>query len=293
MNELPPDVVPEEVMCAVHVQHEDAKQTRFIRHPLMGQWPPPKSVHCWHDTHAFKSTPVPLVERYYEKKNQYAVYGVFCSFSCALAYMIDHNDPMLTHKAMLLNQLAAQVYDYYEPINRAPPCTVLTRYGGWQSITDFRKGNQKITITIRALPFVAAYMLFEENNDGTTETADSKPVSHNKRAKSTIPIPREPSHVPNRKWSVRGIKAGKKGKQPADTAAIHLGPVVMHNVSLENVHMDVAPDESATQSNSTAALPPLYEQFQQRMTLETNSATQATSSVETTPTQNPLAKFFK
>lgn len=77
----------------------------------------------------------------------YITDGIFCSFNCCLAFILDnHNNPIYTDSEQLLNNLYIEFFGMkdIQPILPAPSWRILKDYGGNLSIDEFRRNFYKI-----------------------------------------------------------------------------------------------------------------------------------------------------
>ncbi|NDG31444.1 hypothetical protein EB118_15425, partial [bacterium] len=103
------------------------------------EWLKKTDVWCWWCCHPFDSVPIGLPVHYDEKIRKFRVKGVFCSFSCCLAYKQKHYKP--SQADQLLKSLYKQITGAMKidsAIVPAPPQCSLTVFGGKLSITEFR-----------------------------------------------------------------------------------------------------------------------------------------------------------
>lgn len=79
-----------------------------------GTWAPEegKRRRCWHCLRSFDHMPVPVPTNYDEQKRKYYVTGVFCSFPCAKAYMINRVGYCSPITMMWLTQMAKHYFGY-------------------------------------------------------------------------------------------------------------------------------------------------------------------------------------
>ena len=102
---------------------------------------------CWWCTCTFTNIPVYIPEKYHDGK--YYVFGNCCDFSCAAAYINDMRDSRVLERYTLLKQIFYIIHKENIKsikdieINLADNPKKLTKFGGPQSIDDFRK-NSKI-----------------------------------------------------------------------------------------------------------------------------------------------------
>jgi len=76
----------------------------------------------------------------------YMTDGMFCSFNCCLAFIMDqHADPIYTYSEQLLNTIYTDLFGKdAQPIVPAPSWRILKEYGGHLTIEEFRKNFYKV-----------------------------------------------------------------------------------------------------------------------------------------------------
>lgn len=101
-------------------------------------WLDKTDICCWWCCHQFETVPIGLPVKYDEKK-KFHVKGVFCSFSCMMAYKNDN--PIYQSKRDLINFLYKKLTGtFLLDINLvpAPPRCALKIFGGELNINQFR-----------------------------------------------------------------------------------------------------------------------------------------------------------
>jgi len=116
-------------------------------------WARTTDIACWHCTYNFENTPCSIP--FEKKKKEYTVYGCFCSFNCAKAYLVMFDSNNKWEKMQYLNQLYYDIHGEYINIQQAHPKEVLEKYGGTLTIYDFRKYNNEISCEILIPPLVS------------------------------------------------------------------------------------------------------------------------------------------
>jgi hypothetical protein len=153
------------VICSSNERHVYEKKSVFFIHPLFtgqNEWPKETKIHCYYDGEPFTGIPIPLPLNYIPEKNRYMCYGIFCSASCAKAYM-DTNPVYSNSLSMIwLKKIMCEVFGDYTDITAAPPKELLIKYGGELNIEEFRSaGKQQTSIYIHTLPFFTCALAFE------------------------------------------------------------------------------------------------------------------------------------
>jgi hypothetical protein len=102
-------------------------------------WLDKTDISCWWCCHQFETVPIGLPIKYDDYKKKFHVKGVFCSFSCMLAYKNDNS--IYQSKRNLINFLYKKLTGtFLLDINlvSAPPRCALKMFGGELNITQFR-----------------------------------------------------------------------------------------------------------------------------------------------------------
>lgn len=93
-------------------------------------------VACWWCTHNFDTPPCYIPEKYYKEK--YHVFGCFCSYSCALAYILKDDEYKMPTRRSLVKMLYAELYETDQPLCASPPKEILKKFGGPLTIEEYR-----------------------------------------------------------------------------------------------------------------------------------------------------------
>jgi len=116
-------------------------------------WVTKTDKRCWWCTYKFDNNPCSIPVEYNKITQEFTVYGCFCSFNCAKAYII-LNSMSNEHieKISLLQLLYFKMNNKLDNIEPAPPKEILEDYGGNMTIDNYRllccheKMNYEITI---------------------------------------------------------------------------------------------------------------------------------------------------
>ena len=136
-------VTPTKISCLNIMFDRHLVDVDIKRNPLFvegSDWPPlgyKKGVCCWHCCHPFDSAPVPYCMEYDPKRGVFSVFGVFCTFACAKAYVIEKTAFSSGELLMLLEFMARKCFGC-SSITVAPPRHRLTMFGGDLAIEQFR-----------------------------------------------------------------------------------------------------------------------------------------------------------
>lgn len=77
----------------------------------------------------------------------YITDGIFCSFNCCLAYILDNNNELYKNSQQLLYKMLEDLNIQVNVIKPSPHWKTLKSYGGIYSIQDFRNQFNIITVT--------------------------------------------------------------------------------------------------------------------------------------------------
>jgi hypothetical protein len=109
-------------------------------------WPEKTDVACWWCCHKFTSFPLGLPMRYDEHKNLFRVSGVFCSFSCIIAYKNELNISNVNHLIKFLYNKLTGTNISNTSLTTAPPRSFLKMFGGKLSIEEFRSKSKEHSV---------------------------------------------------------------------------------------------------------------------------------------------------
>ena len=120
---------------------------------------------CWNCTEHFDNFPIGIPLNLNEDQ-KFNLYGNFCSFSCAARYLIESETGETMHERMsLLNLLAKKITNNKDyKVNAAHSRLVLKKFGGIQSIDEYRSNNntQYKQIHVYKPPLTPVLYLMEE-----------------------------------------------------------------------------------------------------------------------------------
>ena len=111
----------------------------FLEANKKGEWPMSTNIYCMWCCHPFEGPPCAVPVRYVDEV--FYVWGCFCSFNCAAAYNFkEYKVSEVWERYSLLNLLYKKIFDKpFIKIKPAPPREVLTIFGGYLNIDDYRK----------------------------------------------------------------------------------------------------------------------------------------------------------
>lgn len=134
---------------------------RFVK---TEEWAKSTDIKCWWCSYNFDNVPCSIPFNYIDSK--FEVFGCFCSFNCALGYIIDSNIDKKDEKISLLHLLYRKIYnknDHFEP---APKKEILVDYGGNLTIEQYREmcSAKQITQDIVLPPIVGVKAQIDTRN---------------------------------------------------------------------------------------------------------------------------------
>ena len=127
-----------------------------------GEWPQSTEVACWWCCHRFEGAPIgaPLQT----DGLKFFVEGVFCSYPCAKAYILDSPRSDRNTRCQLLTHMMQKVHGKFSSIPIAPPRSKLEMFGGNMAIQDFRSSAYLKTAQCHDPPFMAVFPTIEEQS---------------------------------------------------------------------------------------------------------------------------------
>lgn len=140
---------------------------------------------CWWCTYEFDTLPVCAPLKYNSKRDEFTVYGFFCSFSCAKAFLLYKNTPYID--PALITLLNKRLTGSFETIPVAPSIQCLTRFGGNMTIEEFRN-RCLYPLKIKNSSQNLEYKSYEEMRPyGTENHSISKNQSESSSEETLIP----------------------------------------------------------------------------------------------------------
>jgi len=261
---------PEEsdISCNTITNHTLSRKSEYFVHglcTLMGKekWPLSSNIACLQDCHHFGGVPVLIPHDYKPETGEYAVFGNFCSFSCAKEYVLEQGYANQREQLALLAKLEREVFDIAIPERPAPPRTMLTLFGGNLTVEDYRaSGNQTYHI-VHQPPCVTHMMMIEAQplcEDVIDTDQNSQADSKRRSEKFTQQI-----------FSLRGITAPKNS---AEQNRLH---------QKNNPHV-VGDKDADVENNKT----PYEEYCEKKLASKQQAATNSTltSTISPNPTLN-------
>jgi hypothetical protein len=140
----------------------------FVQHSLFNchrpdsEWISQTSLACFHDTEPFSGAPVFIPISHDPEKNHYVAFGVFCSASCAKAYLVSRPSYKNAQAILYLSQMIRSCFGITSAVTAAPPAYTLEKFGGSLSLQAFRSQNARGVEMICTPTVTLRVMVFEE-----------------------------------------------------------------------------------------------------------------------------------
>ena len=152
-------------------------------------WPTHSPYCCWNCTYHFDTPPVGIPDRY--EKQVYHLYGNFCSYNCALSYLLYGSDARvdlctgdtLYERKQLLIMLCAEVNGVNLVdiiIKDAPSKHYLDKFGGYLTIEEYRAGFYDNYKYHTFKPPLVPIFYHLEKSVSTSQCDEHKPVIFNR-----------------------------------------------------------------------------------------------------------------
>lgn len=112
-----------------------------INNASLPSWPDCSKLHCFHCHAAFDGPPAAVPTSYDHVRDAYVTYGTFCSWACALRFVLDNPNRLsctAQMSAVWIGDLARRL-GRKGAIRPAPPTAALLKYGGNMSLEEFRE----------------------------------------------------------------------------------------------------------------------------------------------------------
>ena len=121
---------------------QNKRKVRNVMEFFKNNWLEKYPYACWNCTEHFDDFPIGIPLNINDS-GKFNLYGNFCSFSCAARYLIESETGEIMHERMsMLNTLAKKLTgDNQYTINIASSRLALKKFGGSQSIDDYRANN--------------------------------------------------------------------------------------------------------------------------------------------------------
>jgi len=132
---------------------------------LANKWEHQTDIACWWCCHNFDHIPLGIPE--FINKDQFYLFGCFCSFNCMIAYNMDLNDCKIWDRQSNIYQMKNRI----DPDNKiiiqpAPPRQTLKMFGGPLDISEYRESFFSLNKEYRYFfpPMISIVGLIEEDN---------------------------------------------------------------------------------------------------------------------------------
>ncbi len=106
------------------------------------------NIACWWCTHQFDTVPIFIPDSFYN--NIYNVFGCYCTFNCAYAYILNMNDSSIWYRYSLLNMLYKDLISRHKSLSSngngtaitpAPRREVFEKFGGKLPYSKYKKNG--------------------------------------------------------------------------------------------------------------------------------------------------------
>jgi hypothetical protein len=99
-------------------------------------------IACWWCTCNFDNVPCFVPEKYVNGK--FYVFGCFCSYNCALSYIMKDDEYKVSNRVSLIKRLYSELYETKEPLYPSPPKELLNKFGGPMTIEEYKNTQHKL-----------------------------------------------------------------------------------------------------------------------------------------------------
>lgn len=147
----------------IHIQRTVIHQTTNMRCIFPDGFLPRNRVdiQCWWCRHKFESAPIGIPTKYHQKQKtelsdnlmesveMFETYGIFCTFPCALAYIMDNRkDQIFKDSVALLHLMYYRFFNKHIVIKKAIHWSMIKGNGGDRNINNFRTTyDEKVSLT--------------------------------------------------------------------------------------------------------------------------------------------------
>lgn len=132
---------------------------------FLKEWKTKTDILCWWCTHGFDNVPLSLPV-YYDKNNSYRTHGIFCTFSCLLAYNNENNITCKSKINHLYYKLTGKITMNVQP---ASSRYVLKSFGGYVDIKDFRSNDYIYEMLKYPMYITRTFVKETKNNKGNNK----------------------------------------------------------------------------------------------------------------------------
>lgn len=171
------------------------------------KWKAGTELCCRWDTYPFKGRPCCVPLRY--NNHKFYGFGVFCSFSCALAYSNSLGGRGIWERKSLLFYFCRKLFNKDVKIIEALPIETLIKFGGELTIEEFRKnhiffGKEYRVVIPPMAPIVA--LIEQDYNDKSKNMKNVNAAmvrASEFKLMRTTPLPKKSSLVKTMKLQIR------------------------------------------------------------------------------------------
>jgi hypothetical protein len=148
-------------------------------------WTPTTEIYCMWDMHPFKSIPIGIPHKYV--KGKFKVFGCFCSFNCALAFLLKLDGYDVWHRYSLLHKLYRKIYGIDKVIKVADSIMTIVKWGGHKTIEEYRRDNliceKESRIIIPPMSSIVPLIEYDYDDDNKINSANVALAKTNKRVR--------------------------------------------------------------------------------------------------------------
>lgn len=126
-------------------------------------WPKKTDALCLYCSEKCPGLPIPKVNYYNVKNDQFHIQGFFCRPCCALANIRETTFGGESDRSYIWTQVFLKRYMKVENFFCAPPKTALKKYGGELTLEEFYGDSETSLSYVQTLeaPFINSYMIHE------------------------------------------------------------------------------------------------------------------------------------
>lgn len=122
---------------------------KYIKYDDNNRWPKNTNLRCWHCTLCFDT--IPCAIPYQLVGDVFYVFGCFCSFNCALSYVLNSRKSDKLEMISLINLMYKKMFNCTKEIVPSPPKEILKEYGGFLSQKEYRSHINDTNINYKLL----------------------------------------------------------------------------------------------------------------------------------------------
>lgn len=175
-------IEPHKVICEQNIYSDKRCKLVFRRLPGMEEalrqkkFPTKTHLDCWYDGKPHDNQPIPIVQGYNSVTNEYDVFGLCCSASCAKSFITAGKTNDCSIRLMWQTQM---MIDYFgwprdEPILQANPLEEMESRGGYKTLEQWRIVKKDIKVQVVKPPFIPYSVLTRTRIEGTFEQIENE-----------------------------------------------------------------------------------------------------------------------